>query len=283
MARAAIGAAVLAGLAAGGWAADGPGKFEVDARKRVVLQQQVPVTENGVTRLVPKDVEGVAKLRVALDPAKTAVVVCDMWDDHWCKAAAARCDVLAKSAEPVLKACRDRGMTVVHCPSDCMDFYKDHPARKRTLAVKKADPPKDKELPDPPLPIDDTDNGCDDGKPVKFFKAWTRQHAAITVDPDKDYVSEKGPEVFSLMAEKGLTAVVVMGVHTNMCVLKRSFAIKQMVRWGKDVYLVRDLTDAMYNPKMRPFVTHERGTELVVEHIERHWCPTVESKALLGK
>ncbi|MBA4066071.1 MAG: isochorismatase [Isosphaera sp.] len=283
MGRATVLGAVLAGAAAGGWATDGPGKLEVPARKRVVVQELVPVTENGVTRYLSRDKEVAAALKVALDPAKTAVVVCDMWDDHWCKAAAARCGDLARAAEPVLKACRDRGMTIVHCPSDCTDFYKDHPARKRMLAVKMVDPPKDRELPDPPLPIDDSDGGCDDGKPVKFFKAWTRQHAAITVDADKDYVTDKGAEVFSLMAEKGLTAVVVMGVHTNMCVLRRSFAIKQMVRWGKDVYLVRDLTDAMYNPKMRPFVTHERGTELVVEHIERHWCPTLESKALLGK
>jgi hypothetical protein len=36
-----------------------------------------------------------------------------------------------------------------------------------------------------------------------------------------------------------------MGGHTNMCVLDRSFAIKQLVRWGFAVALVRDLTDAM--------------------------------------
>ncbi len=33
-----------------------------------------------------------------------------------------------------------------------------------------------------------------------------------------------------------------------MCVLGRSFAIKTMVRRGKNVMLARDLTDTMYNP-----------------------------------
>jgi nicotinamidase-related amidase len=206
-----------------------------------------------------------------------------MWDDHWCKSAARRCAELAKKTDPVLKACRDAGMTIVHCPSDCMDFYKDHPARKRMQAVKKVDPPKPKNLPDPPLPVDSSDGGCDDEKQVKFFKAWTRQHAAIAIDEDKDYVTDSGADVYSLTAEKGLTTVIVLGVHTNMCVLNRTFAIKQMVRWGKDVYLVRDLTDAMYNPKMKPFVTHEKGTGLIVEFIEQHWCPTIESKSLLGR
>jgi len=70
-------------------------------------------------------------------------------------------------------------------------------------------------------------------------------------------------------------------VHTNMCVLGRSFAIRQMTRWGVPCVLVRDLTDTMYNPRMRPFVSHEEGTELVVEHIERYWCPTVLSEELV--
>jgi len=71
-----------------------------------------------------------------------------------------------------------------------------------------------------------------------------------------------------------------MGVHTNMCVLNRSFAIEQMTRWGVRCVLVRDLTDAMYNPKMRPHVTHEAGTGLVIGHIEKWWCPTCSSADL---
>jgi hypothetical protein len=44
--------------------------------------------------------------------------------------------------------------------------------------------------------------------------------------------------------------------------------------------LVRDLTDAMYNPASRPFVSHAAGTELVIEHIEKYWAPTTTSDAL---
>ena len=73
-----------------------------------------------------------------------------------------------------------------------------------------------------------------------------------------------------------------MGVHTNMCVQHRSFAIKQMVRWGVPVALVRDLTDTMYNPAMPPYVSHEEGTRLVVEFIEKFWCPSVTSDQIVG-
>ena len=50
-----------------------------------------------------------------------------------------------------------------------------------------------------------------------------------------------------------------------------------MTKLGFNVALVRDLTDAMYDPRKRPFVSHARGTELVVEHIEASFCPSILS------
>ncbi|MFO0850091.1 MAG: isochorismatase [Gemmataceae bacterium] len=217
-----------------------------------------------------------------IDPAKSAVVICDMWDDHWCRSAAKRCDTLAKAVAPMIEAARKQGMTVIHCPSDCMAFYADHPARKRAMAAPKATPPEAKTLPDPPLPIDDSDGGCDDLPQPATRKAWTREHAAIRVDDARDYVTDRGAEVWNVLQANGIKTVFVMGVHTNMCVLNRTFAIKQLRRWGVDCLLVRDVTDAMYNPRMRPFVSHDEGTQLVIKHIERHWCPSVEAKALTG-
>jgi hypothetical protein len=40
-----------------------------------------------------------------------------------------------------------------------------------------------------------------------------------------------------------------------------------MKKWGIRCVLLRDLTDAMYDPKMRRTLA-PRGTELVIEHIE---------------
>jgi nicotinamidase-related amidase len=262
----------------------GPNEKMLQARKRVNLAEATATVLGGlvVKRTVMVKATPITQ-SIKLDPTRTAVVVCDMWDDHWCKSAATRCAELAKKADPVLKACREQGMTIIHCPSDTMPFYKDHPARKRMLAVKKVEPPKAKDKPTPPLPVDDSDGGCDDAQPAKQFKAWTRQHAAIAIDEDKDYITDNGGEVYSLMAEKKIDTLIVMGVHTNMCVLNRTFAIKQMVKWGKNVLLVRDLTDAMYNPKMKPMVSHQKGTELIIEYIETYWCPTIESKQLTAK
>jgi len=53
-----------------------------------------------------------------------------------------------------------------------------------------------------------------------------------------------------------------------------------MTQLGFQVVLARDLTDAMYDPRQRPFVSHARGTELVVEHIEARWCASILSENL---
>ena len=76
--------------------------------------------------------------------------------------------------------------------------------------------------------------------------------------------------------------VILLGVHTNMCVLGRPFGLRQMAKNGKTVVLMRDMTDTMYNPRSAPFVSHFRGTELIIEHIEKFVCPTVTSDQVLG-
>ena len=51
-------------------------------------------------------------------------------------------------------------------------------------------------------------------------------------------------EPFNLMRQRGIIHVIVMGVHINMCVRGRPFAIRQRVAQGQNVLLMRDLTDS---------------------------------------
>ena len=210
--------------------------------------------------------------------AETGLLICDMWDNHWCSGAARRVNALAKVMAPVVDQARAGGIQIIHAPSDVMEFYKDFPQRKRMLALAPVSPPADLALTDPPLPIDDPKGGCDTSAD-KFFKAWSRQHAAIRIMED-DAISDKGSEIYSLLKKQGIGNLLVMGVHTNICVLKRTFAIRQMTKWGIHCVLVRDLTDSMYDPQTSPYVRHEQGTELVVQHIEKFWCPSTLSPGL---
>jgi putative heme-binding domain-containing protein len=216
-------------------------------------------------------------------PAKeTAIIVCDMWDKHWSKGATIRVGEIAPRMNEVLKAARARGVTIVHAPSDTMAFYADNPARKRVLAAPAVKLPAEILRKTPQLPIDDSDGGSDTGE-KPWFKAWSRQHPAIEIDTDKDGVSENGQEIWNFLQQRGVKRVLIMGVHTNMCVLNRTFGIKQWEQRSVPVALVRDLTDTMYNPERSPFVTHDDGTRLVIEFIEKYWCPSVASADIMGK
>jgi len=211
---------------------------------------------------------------------ETALLLCDVWDDHWCSGAARRLDAMVGRMNEVVASARKAGVQVIHAPSGTMQFYAFTPQRRRIVDTPRVETPEPLDLPiPPPLPIDDSDGGCDTGDETQR-RAWTRQHAGIEI-AESDVISDDGEEVYSFLHALGIANLIVMGVHTNMCVLNRSFAIKQMTAWGIRCVLIRDLTDTMYNPARAPYVSHDRGTELVVEYIERHWCPSMLSRDLL--
>jgi nicotinamidase-related amidase len=212
------------------------------------------------------------------DPAKSALIVCDMWDKHWCSGANMRVAALVKKLEPVLEIARRKGMIIVHAPSETMSFYTNTPQRKRMLSLPAVAPPRELNLTSPPLPIDDSNGGCDTAG-EKEHRAWTCEHSGLKIAPE-DYVSDSGQEIYNLLRSRGIETAFYTGVHANMCILNRTFAIKQMTKWGVRCILLRDLTDAMYDPQDAPHVTHQQGTELVVEYIEKYWSPTALSDEL---
>jgi len=243
------------------------------------------LTLNLRSRRLVKNAEGYNVWKVetttkSVPASETALVLCDVWDKHWCRGANERLAGLLPRMNEVVKTLRAEGVLIVHAPSGTMKFYEDSPARKRVLDAPKAPDPKTMKHDDPPLPIDASDGGSDTGE-KSSHKAWSRQHPAIDIDEARDAVSDNGRDLYNLYRQRGIKNILIMGVHTNMCVLGRSFAIKQMVRWGFDVTLVRDLTDTMYNPARSPYVSHAEGTHLVVEYIEAFWCPTTTSDNLL--
>jgi nicotinamidase-related amidase len=240
--------------------------------------------------------DGVQESTLNWDPRHCAVVVIDMWDDHWCRSAAARVTELAPAVNAALDSARQLGILVVHAPSSVAAFYDGTPQR----ALARAAPHKEPPLPLPPdrrwgtgwcwpdpekepeLPIDDTDMGCDCETPCTIRAAWSKQMDAIAI-VEGDALTDDGQELFNLFEQRDVRHVLVMGVHLNMCVLGRPTGIRQLIAFGRDVVLVRDLTDTMYNPRSSPKVSHFDGTRLVVEHVERHCCPSVLSTSLTGR
>jgi nicotinamidase-related amidase len=236
-------------------------------------------------------------------PKETAVIVCDMWDTHHCYNAVQRVEEIAPRMNEVLEKCRSLGMTIIHAPSSCMEPYEKHPARKNAK-----DAPMAKNLPKDigvwchmipaeekgKYPIDQKDGGCD-SDPVEQEKhkqalikmgrkpgsPWKSQIAVLKMY-DNDIISDSGVEIWNVLEARKINNVIILGVHTNMCVLGRPFGLRQMVKNGKNTVLMRDMTDTMYNPKAAPYVNHYKGTELIVEHIEKFVCPTITSDQIIG-
>jgi nicotinamidase-related amidase len=217
--------------------------------------------------------------------AQTAIIICDMWDTHTCNLSAQRVAAMAPSMNRVISDSRSLGVMIIHAPSDTMKYYESTPQRlrmQRAPVVSSSTPiltrcPRDS-AEERNFPIDDTAGGCDDPilKDWTGPYPWTREHPALDV-VGFDGVSDNGQEIYNFCKQEGIANVALMGVHTNICILNRSFGIRQMTQLGFQVVLVRDLTDAMYDPRTRPFVSHARGTELVIEHIESRWCPSIMS------
>jgi hypothetical protein len=234
--------------------------------------------------------------KVSWEAKKTAIIVCDMWDDHWCKSAAARVGELAGPMNKMLHTARERGVFIIHAPSTTTSFYKDTLQRKKAQKAKFARTPKPLVTTERwgtawcwtdgkhegVLPIDDSDMGCDCAKKCTIRSPWTRQIATIDI-AEADAITDDGQETWNLLSERGIDNVILCGVHLNMCVLGRPFAIRQMVRLGKKVVLMRDMTDTMYNPDRPPGVSHFQGTDLMVEHVEKFWCPSFTSSDITGK
>jgi nicotinamidase-related amidase len=221
--------------------------------------------------------------------ARTAIIICDMWDTHTCGMSAQRVALMAPRMNQVVTAARSLGAMIIHAPSDTMKFYEGTSWRERMRNAPTAASPfpilnrcprvagEDRDF-----PIDDSAGGCDDPIVNQFEGPpypWTREHPAIDI-VGFDGVSESGQEIYNFCKQEGIDKIVLMGVHTNICILNRGFGARQMTRLGFDVVLARDLTDSMYDPRARPFVSHARGTELVVEHIETMWCPSILSEDL---
>ncbi|HUG69543.1 MAG TPA: ThuA domain-containing protein [Pirellulaceae bacterium] len=240
----------------------------------------------------------------AWNPRETAVIVCDVWDLHHSQNAVRRLEEFAPRLDNVLKEARGRGATIIHSPSDCMAAYTEHPARRRAMAT-----PKAAQLPDDitswcsripaeeqaVYPLDQSDGGDDDDpEEHKTWAAeleklgrhpglpWQKQSDLITIDAERDFISDRGDEVWSILQQRGIKHVILTGVHVNMCVLGRPFGLRQMARNGQNVVLMRDMTDTMYNPARWPYVSHFTGNDLIVSHIEKFVCPTITSDQLIG-
>ena len=210
--------------------------------------------------------------RVALDPHKVGVVVVDMWNYHWCKTAAMRVGALVPRMNRVLDQARGLGMSIMLCPSDVVDNYVGRPQRERIFAMKRYEVPPLAKVECPP-PQDPGGCACGRERCVVNY-GWDGMHPSLKIEDD-DLMPDTLQEVYSICKARGLTHLIYMGVHTQVCLLGKPMGLRNLKAAGLQCILARDLTDAHpgYNPETA--FTPDLNTEQVVAHFERYLAPSV--------
>ena len=255
---------------------------------QLTLLQAVPADESAwrLTQRTRTENERPEEREQTWQPLQTAIVVVDMWNSHHCKSAARRVVEMAPRMNKVLRAARDKGVLVIFAPSGCMDAYEGHPARKRAQSARLArvdvkfrwnyvNPEREGPL---AAKFEAAGCSCDTAAPCgPDRRVWTKQIDTLKIQ-DEDAISDDGQEIYNLLTQREIENVIVMGVHTNRCVLGRPFGIRQMVYVGKNVVLCRDLTDSYHRDPGK----HFEGLDKIVAHIERYWCPTITSSSITG-
>src|SRR5262245_19336904 len=83
-------------------ASPAPAKFVVNARKQVETKPG-----SGRYHAITETLEW--------DPKATAIVICDMWDKHWCAGATKRVGEMAPRMNDVVSKARQQGALIIHC------------------------------------------------------------------------------------------------------------------------------------------------------------------------
>ena len=87
------------------------------------------------------DTSEVQQRELVYNAAETAIIICDMWDNHYCQNSARRVGPLAVRMNRVVSAARQNGVQIIHAPSGTMDVYTGTPYRLRMMRAPKVTPP----------------------------------------------------------------------------------------------------------------------------------------------
>jgi len=207
-----------------------------------------------------------------VDAAKVGVVIVDMWNFHWCKTSTARVAALVPRMSVVTETAHRLGMTLFWCPSDVADNYVGTIQHEAAMAVPLHPLPVLKEISCPAAP---DGGGCTCGRErCSVNYGWDAMHPDLKMHDD-DFMPNDLPTLYSLCVERGITHLIYLGVHTQVCLLGKSIGLLNMSKAGFQCILARDLTDAhgLYDPEKG--MTPDQFTAKVVAHFEKYLAPTI--------
>jgi hypothetical protein len=208
-----------------------------------------------------------------VDPAKVGIVIIDPWNYHWCMTACKRVSAMAPRWNRALECARELGIQVMWAPTEAASMYAGTPERERAAAVPLVPVPKVREL-SCAFTARVGPCACGPGIRCQLHYGLDGICSDLIIDP-ADLIVSGTAETYSLCKQKGITHIIYLGLHTNMCLFVRPEALKAMHNAGLNCVLARDLNDALthYDPSV-PY-TPDDGTAQTDADLERAGIPTI--------
>jgi nicotinamidase-related amidase len=209
-----------------------------------------------------------------LETSKTAIVIVDMWNFHWCMTASERVAAMTPRMNSVVDVARKLGMTIVWNPSDVVTAYSGYPQYEKAVGVKQLTAPHIREDIKVKFTAPIGKCMCGHGIHCHGNYGWDAMNPDLKID-ERDLISSSNDELYSILSERGVTDLIYMGVHTNMCVFGKPGAMSNMWKSGFRCMLARDLNDAMTTYDPDKGYTPDTGTTEINDNLQRAGIPNV--------
>ena len=220
-------------------------------------------------------------------PLDDAALIClDCWNLHFSADTLARInDISVNRIVPLVAACRQAGLQVIHAPAP--PVAQRHPNWVRLIGD---DAKPQTEWPDSP-----------EWPPVEFRKKRGRYATyALPKEPQQEErvrdrqerrdfhpqvrpvgdeaVILGGEELHRLCAQRGIVTLFYVGFNTNACIVMRDGGTLAMLQRGYQVVLMRDCTTGMETHETKEGLTCTRGQ---IASLEQFGCTTMTSEELI--
>ena len=202
-----------------------------------------------------------------LDPSKTGIVIIDPWNFHWCITATQRVVALGPRLNRALEGARQLGIYVMWSPTEVASMYAGTPQRERAAAVAVVEVPELRKLPECHFTARVGECMCGPGLACEVNYGADGICPTFNIGKNDAIVSGR-QEVYSISKQRGITHLIYMGLHTNMCVYNRTEGLSSMYAAGLDCMLARDLNDAFTNYNPQTGYTLDDGTAQVDRDLE---------------
>lgn len=220
-------------------------------------------------------------------PLSEAALICvDVWNVCGIRGTRERTDdITRQKIAPVLAACRQAGLGVIHAPAG--PVAQKHRNWVRLLDEHAKPAPAFPDSPDWP-PTDFRDKTGDYAHYARPHEPQEQQNVRsrnedrdfhpAAMPADDEPVVLTGEELHRLCARRGILHLFYVGFHTNMCVMMRDYGIPEMTRRGYHAVLLRDCTTGIESFDTREDMICTRGT---IAEVEQCWGYTISSAELI--